>query len=184
MPTYTANERTARGGRRAPDRGYACDQLTVSPDLWIVGNVVTRGNPLMEAILDRGLPFVSGPQWLANHVLAGRHVLGVAGTHGKTTTTAMLAMILEQAGFAPGFLVGGVPSDFGVSARLGSGRHFVIEADEYDTAFFDKRSKFLHYDHAHIFNNLEFDHADIFPDVGANETQFHHLVRSLGRVRG
>jgi UDP-N-acetylmuramate: L-alanyl-gamma-D-glutamyl-meso-diaminopimelate ligase len=160
--------------------GYARDQLTVSPDLWIVGNVVTRGNPLMEAILDRGLPFVSGPQWLANHVLAGRHVLGVAGTHGKTTTTAMLAMILEQAGFAPGFLVGGVPSDFGVSARLGSGRHFVIEADEYDTAFFDKRSKFLHYrPHTAIFNNLEFDHADIFPDLGAIETQFHHLVRTL-----
>ena len=160
--------------------GYARDQLTVSPDLWIVGNVVTRGNPLMEAILDRGLTFVSGPQWLANHVLAGRHVLGVAGTHGKTTTTAMLAMILEQAGFAPGFLVGGVPSDFGVSARLGSGRHFVIEADEYDTAFFDKRSKFLHYrPHTAIFNNLEFDHADIFPDLGAIETQFHHLVRTL-----
>ena len=160
--------------------GYARDQLTVSPDLWIVGNVVTRGNALMEAILDRGLPFVSGPQWLANHVLAGRHVLGVAGTHGKTTTTAMLAMILEQAGFAPGFLVGGVPSDFGVSARLGSGRHFVIEADEYDTAFFDKRSKFLHYrPHTAIFNNLEFDHADIFPDLGAIETQFHHLVRTL-----
>ena len=149
--------------------GYARDQLTVSPDLWIVGNVVTRGNPLMEAILDRGLPFVSGPQWLANHVLAGRHVLGVAGTHGKTTTTAMLAMILEQAGFAPGFLVGGVPSDFGVSARLGSGRHFVIEADEYDTAFFDKRSKFLHYrPHTAIFNNLEFDHADIFPDLASD----------------
>ncbi|HJW50433.1 MAG TPA: UDP-N-acetylmuramate:L-alanyl-gamma-D-glutamyl-meso-diaminopimelate ligase [Burkholderiaceae bacterium] len=160
--------------------GYARDQLTVSPDLWIVGNVVTRGNPLMEAILDRGLPFVSGPQWLANHVLAGRQVLGVAGTHGKTTTTAMLAMILEQAGLAPGFLVGGVPSDFGVSARLGSGRHFVIEADEYDTAFFDKRSKFLHYrPHTAIFNNLEFDHADIFPDLGAIETQFHHLVRTL-----
>jgi len=160
--------------------GYARDQLTVSPDLWIVGNVVTRGNPLMEAILDLGLPFVSGPQWLANHVLAGRHVLGVAGTHGKTTTTAMLAMILEHAGFAPGFLVGGVPTDFGVSARLGSGRHFVIEADEYDTAFFDKRSKFLHYrPHTAIFNNLEFDHADIFPDLAAIETQFHHLVRTL-----
>jgi UDP-N-acetylmuramate: L-alanyl-gamma-D-glutamyl-meso-diaminopimelate ligase len=160
--------------------GYARDQLNVAPELWIVGNVITRGNPLMEAILDRGLPFVSGPQWLAEHVLAGRHVLGVAGTHGKTTTTAMLTMILEHAGLAPGFLVGGVPTDFGVSARLGPGRHFVIEADEYDTAFFDKRSKFLHYrPHTAILNNLEFDHADIFADLAAIETQFHHLVRTL-----
>ena len=134
----------------------------------------------MEAILDRGLPYVSGPQWLADNVLQGRHVLAVAGTHGKTTTTAMLAKILEDSGLAPGFLIGGVPEDFGQSARLGSGSHFVIEADEYDTAFFDKRSKFLHYRaRTLIINNLEFDHADIFADLAAIETQFHHLVRTL-----
>ncbi|HTN47847.1 MAG TPA: UDP-N-acetylmuramate:L-alanyl-gamma-D-glutamyl-meso-diaminopimelate ligase [Burkholderiaceae bacterium] len=160
--------------------GYASDQLDLTPDLWVIGNVVTRGNPLMEAILERDLPFVSGPQWLAEHILKGRHVLGIAGTHGKTTTTAMLAAILEHARLAPGFLVGGVPTDFGVSARLGAGRHFVIEADEYDTAFFDKRSKFLHYrPRTAVLNNLEFDHADIFPDLAAIETQFHHLVRTL-----
>jgi UDP-N-acetylmuramate: L-alanyl-gamma-D-glutamyl-meso-diaminopimelate ligase len=160
--------------------GFGADQLNVAPDLWIIGNVVTRGNPLMEAILDRHLPFVSGPQWLAEHVLRGRHVLAVAGTHGKTTTTSMLAWILQEAGLEPGFLVGGVPQDFGRSAQAGRGPHFVIEADEYDTAFFDKRSKFIHYlpDTA-ILNNLEFDHADIFADLAAIETQFHHLVRTL-----
>ena len=160
--------------------GYDAGQIALAPDVWVIGNVVTRGNPLMEAILDRGLPFVSGPQWLADHILPGKHVLGVAGTHGKTTTSAMLTGILEHAGLAPGFLVGGVPTDFGVSARLTSARHFVIEADEYDTAFFDKRSKFLHYrPRTAILNNLEFDHADIFADLAAIETQFHHLVRTL-----
>jgi UDP-N-acetylmuramate: L-alanyl-gamma-D-glutamyl-meso-diaminopimelate ligase len=160
--------------------GYGTDQIAIGPDLWVIGNVVTRGFPLMEAVLERGLPFVSGPQWLADHVLPGRHVLGVAGTHGKTTATAMLTGILDDAGLAPGFLVGGVPGDFGVSARLTSARYFVIEADEYDTAFFDKRSKFLHYrPRTAIFNNLEFDHADIFDDLAAIETQFHHLIRTL-----
>jgi UDP-N-acetylmuramate: L-alanyl-gamma-D-glutamyl-meso-diaminopimelate ligase len=160
--------------------GFGADQRSLAPDLWVIGNVVTRGNPLMEAILDAGEPFVSGPQWLAEHVLAGRHVLGVAGTHGKTTTTAMLAAILEHAGLAPGFLIGGVPQDFGVSARHTDTTCFVIEADEYDTAFFDKRSKFLHYRmRTAILNNLEFDHADIFADLTAIETQFHHLIRTL-----
>ena len=162
--------------------GWDEDQLALRPDLWVVGNVVSRGNPLMEAILDAGLPYASGPQWLAEHVLAGRHVLAVAGTHGKTTTSAMLAWVLEQAGRAPGFLIGGVPADFPVSARLGEGAAFVIEADEYDTAFFDKRSKFVHYrPRTAILNNLEFDHADIFPDLAAIETQFHHLVRTVPR---
>lgn len=160
--------------------GYAADQIALAPDVWVVGNVVTRGNPLMEAILDRGLNHVSGPQWLAEHLLRDRHVLAVAGTHGKTTATAMLAKILDYAGHDPGFLVGGVPGDFGLSARAGSRRIFVIEADEYDTAFFDKRSKFLHYrPRTLILNNLEFDHADIFADLAAIETQFHHLVRTL-----
>ena len=161
--------------------GYAPDQLAIQPDLFVVGNVVSRGNPLIEAILDAGLPYTSGPQWLAEHVLQGRHVLSVAGTHGKTSTTAMLAWILEHAGHQPGFLIGGVPQNFGVSARLGkAGGPFVIEADEYDTAFFDKRSKFVHYrSRTAILNNLEFDHADIFPDLGAIETQFHHLVRTV-----
>lgn len=160
--------------------GYGAEQLALQPDLFVVGNVVTRGNPLMEAVLDAGLRYASGPQWLAEHVLQGRHVLAVAGTHGKTTTTAMLAWILEAAGQSPGFLVGGVPQNFGVSARLGTGRGFVIEADEYDTAFFDKRSKFVHYrPRTAILNNLEFDHADIFADVAAIETQFHHLVRTV-----
>jgi len=160
--------------------GYGAEQLDFSPDLWVIGNAVTRGRPLMEAILDAGAPYVSGPQWLGEHLLRGRWVLGVAGTHGKTTTTAMLAWILERAGLAPSFLVGGVPVDFGVSARLAAGPHFVIEADEYDTAFFDKRSKFLHYHPRTLaINNLEFDHADIFPDLAAIETQFHHLVRTL-----
>jgi UDP-N-acetylmuramate: L-alanyl-gamma-D-glutamyl-meso-diaminopimelate ligase len=144
----------------------------------VVGNVVTRGNPLMEAILDGGERYISGPQWLAEHVLAGRHVLAVAGTHGKTTVSAMLAWVLECAGRAPGFLIGGVPEDFPVSARHTGSELFVIEADEYDTAFFDKRSKFVWYrPRTAILNNLEYDHADIFPDLASIETQFHHLVR-------
>lgn len=171
--------------------GFDAGQLTLKPDLYVVGNVVKRGNPLMEAILNAALPYTSGPQWLSEYVLAGRHVLAVAGTHGKTTTTAMLAHILSQNGFAPGFLVGGVPENFGVSARLGGsgasavlpgrlGSAFVIEADEYDTAFFDKRSKFVHYHpRTLILNNLEYDHADIFPDLAAIETQFHHVVRTV-----
>jgi UDP-N-acetylmuramate: L-alanyl-gamma-D-glutamyl-meso-diaminopimelate ligase len=160
--------------------GWGADQLKLAPDLFVVGNVVSRGNELMEAILDAGLPYTSGPQWLAENVLQGRHVLAVAGTHGKTSTTSMLAWVLEQAGLKPGFLVGGVPQNFGVSARLGEGQTFVIEADEYDTAFFDKRSKFVHYrPRTAVLNNLEFDHADIFPDLGAIETQFHHLVRTV-----
>jgi UDP-N-acetylmuramate: L-alanyl-gamma-D-glutamyl-meso-diaminopimelate ligase len=164
--------------------GYGADQIALAPDLWVIGNVVTRGNPLMEAILDRGERFVSGPQWLAEHVLQGRWVLAVAGTHGKTTTAAMLAWILEHAGLAPGFLIGGVPDNFGISARLGTGAgaHFVIEADEYDTAFFDKRSKFVHYrSRTVILNNIEFDHADIFADLAAIERQFHHFVRTIPR---
>jgi UDP-N-acetylmuramate: L-alanyl-gamma-D-glutamyl-meso-diaminopimelate ligase len=166
--------------------GFDPAQIALKPDMFVVGNVVSRGNPLMEAILNAGLPYTSGPQWLAEHVLAGRHVLAVAGTHGKTTTTSMLAWILEAAGLQPGFLVGGVPQNFGVSARLGAGACFVIEADEYDTAFFDKRSKFVHYRaRTAILNNLEYDHADIFADLAAIETQFHHLVRTVptqGRV--
>ena len=163
--------------------GYDAAQLDLRPELFVVGNVVTRGNPLMEAILDAGAPYTSGPQWLADHVLQRRHVLAVAGTHGKTSTTAMLAWVLEQAGLQPGFLVGGVPLNFGVSARLGrvaDASPFVIEADEYDTAFFDKRSKFVHYRaRTVILNNLEFDHADIFDDLAAIERQFHHLVRTV-----
>ena len=169
--------------------GYGVEQLSLQPDLFVIGNVVSRGNPLMEAILDAGLPYTSGPQWLSENVLQGRHVLAVAGTHGKTTTTSMLTWILEFAGLQPGFLVGGVPQNFGVSARLGNtavasrpatGHPFVIEADEYDTAFFDKRSKFVHYrPRTAILNNLEFDHADIFADLAAIETQFHHLVRTV-----
>ncbi|HET7836935.1 MAG TPA: UDP-N-acetylmuramate:L-alanyl-gamma-D-glutamyl-meso-diaminopimelate ligase [Variovorax sp.] len=204
--------------------GFGADQLALRPDVFVVGNVVSRVRladgspkfPLMEAILDAGAPYTSGPQWLAEQVLQGRHVMAVAGTHGKTTTTSMLAWILERAGRAPGFLVGGVPLDFGVSARLGGakaaqagagplprrpaapsggsephevgsvGATFVIEADEYDTAFFDKRSKFVHYrPRTAILNNLEFDHADIFDDLAAIERQFHHLVRTVpgqGRV--
>ncbi len=162
--------------------GFAAESIALAPDLWVVGNVVTRGNPLVEEILDRGAPFTSGPQWLAEHVLAGRHVLAVAGTHGKTTTTAMLAWILERAGRRPGFLVGGVPADFDCSARPAGGELFVVEADEYDTAFFDKRSKFVHYRaRTAILTNLELDHADIFPSLAAIETQFHHFVRALPR---
>jgi UDP-N-acetylmuramate: L-alanyl-gamma-D-glutamyl-meso-diaminopimelate ligase len=174
--------------------GFGADQMALKPDVWVVGNVVSRAHlpdgtpkfPLMEAILDAGAPYTSGPQWLAENVLQGRHVLAVAGTHGKTTTTSMLAWVLDQAGLKPGFLVGGVPMNFGVSARLGEGRTFVIEADEYDTAFFDKRSKFVHYrPRTAVLNNLEFDHADIFDDLAAIERQFHHLVRTVppsGRV--
>lgn len=180
--------------------GYDAAQVQLQPDMFVVGNVVSRARladgspkfPLMEAILDQGLPYTSGPQWLAEHVLQGRHVLAVAGTHGKTTTTSMLAWILESAGLTPGFLVGGVPLNFGVSARLGDvapGQQrplFVIEADEYDTAFFDKRSKFVHYrPRTAVLNNLEFDHADIFPDLAAIERQFQHLLRTVpaaGRV--
>ena len=166
--------------------GYGVEQIGLDPDCFIVGNAISRGNPLLEEILDRGLPYVSGPQWLADNVLRGRWVLAVAGTHGKTTTSSMLAWILEDAGLSPGFLIGGVPMNFGVSARL-SGHQadspfFVIEADEYDTAFCDKRSKFIHYrPRTAILNNLEFDHADIFADLVAIETQFHHLVRTLPR---
>lgn len=164
--------------------GYGVEQLALAPDCYVVGNAISRGNPLLEAVLDRGLPYISGPQWLADNVLQGRWVLAVAGTHGKTTTSAMLAWILEDAGLSPGFLIGGVPMNFGVSARL-SGKSsdspfFVIEADEYDTAFCDKRSKFIHYrPRTLVLNNLEFDHADIFADLAAIETQFHHLVRTL-----
>lgn len=164
--------------------GFDPAQLSLKPDVFVIGNAVSRGNPLLEAILDAGLPYVSGPQWLAEHILQGRWVLGVAGTHGKTTTASLLAWILEDAGLAPGFLIGGVPCNFGVSARLHGALEdspfFVIEADEYDTAFCDKRSKFVHYHpRTAILNNLEFDHADIFADLGAIETQFHHLVRTM-----
>lgn len=187
--------------------GFGAEQLALQPDKFVVGNVVSRARlpsgepkfPLMEAILDAGLPYTSGPQWLAEHVLQGRHVLAVAGTHGKTTTTSMLAWVLESAGMQPGFLIGGVPLNFGISARLGAAHRpepssaplgsaplFVIEADEYDTAFFDKRSKFVHYrPRTAVLNNLEFDHADIFDDLAAIERQFHHLVRTVppsGRV--
>jgi hypothetical protein len=160
--------------------GWDPHQTELCPDLYVIGNVVSRGNRLMEAILDRGLPYVSGPQWLAETLLRNRWVLAVAGTHGKTTTASMLAWILEDAGLRPGFLIGGVPMNFGLSARITDSHFFVIEADEYDTAFFDKRSKFVHYrPRTAVLNNLEFDHADIFPDLGAIETQFHHLVRTV-----
>jgi len=172
--------------------GYAADQLALKPDLYVIGNVVSRARradgtpkfPLMEAILDAGVPYTSGPQWLCEQVLQSRHVIAVAGTHGKTTTTAMVAWMLECAGLQPGFLVGGVPLNFAVSARLGSVAAsrplFVIEADEYDTAFFDKRSKFVHYrPRTVVLNNLEYDHADIFDDLAAIERQFHHLLRTV-----
>lgn len=171
--------------------GFSPDQLALKPDLFVIGNVVKRGNPLMEAILRRGLPYISGPQWLAEHVLHDKWVLAVAGTHGKTTTSAMLAWILDDAQLHPGFLIGGIPQNFGVSARLTTPAmqaleggdippFFVLEADEYDTAFFDKRSKFVHYrPRTAILNNLEYDHADIFPDLAAIQTQFHHLVRTI-----
>ncbi len=164
--------------------GYDAAQTAFEPDCYLVGNAIARGNPLLEEILEHGLPYLSGPQWLAERVLQGRWVLAVAGTHGKTTTAAMLAWILEHAGLSPGFLIGGVPMNFGVSARLtgkdAESPFFVIEADEYDTAFCDKRSKFVHYRaRTAVLNNLEFDHADIFPDLAAIETQFHHFVRIL-----
>ena len=169
-------------------QGFDPKQTELNPDLYVIGNVVSRGNPLVEEILNRSLPYVSGPQWIGEHILRNKWVLAVAGTHGKTTTSAMLAWILEDAGYAPGFLIGGVPMNFGISARLSGmidgksaeSDFFVIEADEYDTAFFDKRSKFVHY-HAKtaVMNNLEYDHADIFPDLHAIETQFHHLVRTV-----
>jgi UDP-N-acetylmuramate: L-alanyl-gamma-D-glutamyl-meso-diaminopimelate ligase len=171
-------------------QGFGKDQVQLNPDLYVIGNVVSRGNPLIEEILNRSLPYMSGPQWIGEHILRDKWVLAVAGTHGKTTTSAMLAWILEDAGYAPGFLIGGVPMNFGISARLSGATQardgsdfFVIEADEYDTAFFDKRSKFVHY-HAKtaVLNNLEYDHADIFPDIGAIETQFHHLVRTVPGV--
>jgi UDP-N-acetylmuramate: L-alanyl-gamma-D-glutamyl-meso-diaminopimelate ligase len=162
-------------------QGFEAEQLALKPDLWVVGNVARRGLPLIEAILNQRLPMTSGPACLAEHGMAGRPVAAVAGTHGKTTTSSLLAWVLEQAGLSPGFLIGGVPEGFGVSARIGRPEGvFVIEADEYDTAFFDKRSKFLHYRaQVAILNNLEFDHADIFPDLAAIETQFHHWIRTL-----
>ena len=160
--------------------GFGTEQLELDPDIFVIGNVVSRGNPLMEEILNRGLPYISGPQWLADTLLRTKWVLAVAGTHGKTTTSSMLAWVLEYAGLNPGFLIGGVPENFGVSARLTDSHFFAIEADEYDTAFFDKRSKFVHYHpRTAILNNLEFDHADIFADLAAIETQFHHLVRTV-----
>ncbi len=160
--------------------GYRAENLANKPDLVIIGNALSRGNPEVEAVLNQGLRYVSGPQWLAEQVLQDKWVLGVAGTHGKTTTTSMLTWILEHQGFNPGFLIGGIPLNFGVSARLGDSSFFVLEADEYDSAFFDKRSKFVHYrPRTAILNNLEFDHADIFPDLDAIKKQFHHLVRTI-----
>jgi UDP-N-acetylmuramate: L-alanyl-gamma-D-glutamyl-meso-diaminopimelate ligase len=160
--------------------GYAASQFDAEPDCVVIGNALSRGNPAVEHTLNSGLPYTSGPQWLAEHVLQGRWVLAVAGTHGKTSTASMLAWILEDAGLSPGFLIGGVPRNFGLSARLGSGPFFVVEADEYDTAFFDKRSKFVHYrPRTLILNNLEYDHADIFADLQAIQTQFQHLVRTV-----
>ncbi|MGJ0492914.1 UDP-N-acetylmuramate:L-alanyl-gamma-D-glutamyl-meso-diaminopimelate ligase [Methylobacter sp.] len=160
--------------------GYRAENLDGKPDLVIIGNAMSRGNPEVEAVLNRGLKYVSGPQWLSEHVLQDKWVLGVAGTHGKTTTTSMLSWILEHQGFKPGFLIGGIPLNFGISARLGDSSFFVIEADEYDSAFFDKRSKFVHYrPRTAILNNLEYDHADIFPDLDAIKRQFHHLVRTV-----
>jgi UDP-N-acetylmuramate: L-alanyl-gamma-D-glutamyl-meso-diaminopimelate ligase len=160
--------------------GFGIEQLKLNADMYVIGNVVSRGNPLMEEILNRNLPYISGPQFLAQALLQEKWVLAVAGTHGKTTTSSMLAWILEYANMNPGFLIGGVPQNFGISARLTDSPFFVIEADEYDTAFFDKRSKFVHYrPRTAVLNNLEFDHADIFPDLAAIETQFHHLVRTV-----
>ncbi len=166
--------------------GWDPAQLSPAPDLVVVGNALSRGNPAVEAVLERGLRYTSGPAWLREHVLQDRHVVAVAGTHGKTTTASMVAHILAEAGLEPGFLIGGVPAGFGLSARLGQGRPFVVEADEYDSAFFDKRSKFVHYGpRTLVLNNLEFDHADIFDDLAAIQRQFHHLVRTVpgnGRI--
>src|SRR6266404_698585 len=167
-------------------QGYGAEQLDLRPDIVVVGNALSRGSPVVEAMLDRGVPYTSGPLWLAERVLREKHVIAVAGTHGKTTTTAMLTWILEEAGLAPGFLVGGVPGNFDSTARMGKGRHLVIEADEYDTALFDKRAKFVHYrPRTAILNNLEFDHADIYPDIAAIRSQFNQLLRTVpaaGRV--
>ncbi|WP_028299807.1 UDP-N-acetylmuramate:L-alanyl-gamma-D-glutamyl-meso-diaminopimelate ligase [Oceanospirillum beijerinckii] len=161
-------------------QGFDPQQLEPAPDLVLIGNAMSRGNPAVEYVLNKGLPYTSGPQWLSDHVLQGRWVLAVSGTHGKTTTTSMLAWLLEYAKMAPGFLVGGIPENFGISARIGETPFFVIEADEYDSAFFDKRSKFVHYQpRTLVMNNLEFDHADIFPDLDAIQRQFHHLVRTV-----
>ena len=166
--------------------GYQADHLQPAPDCVVVGNAMTRGNPAVEYMLDAGLNYTSGPQWLAENILSGKWVLAASGTHGKTTTSSMLAWILDYAGMSPGFLIGGVPADFGLSARIGETDFFVVEADEYDTAFFDKRSKFVHYrPRTLIINNLEFDHADIFADLAAIQRQFHHLVRTVpsqGRI--
>lgn len=163
-------------------RGYDPANIAADTDEVVVGNALSRGNDAVEHVLDEGLRYISGAQWLSERVLPGRETLAVAGTHGKTTTTSILAWLLEAAGRDPGFLVGGVPENFGVSARLGGGRDFVVEADEYDTAFFDKRSKFVHYRPVvAVLNNLEFDHADIFPDLAAIQRQFHHLVRTVPR---
>lgn len=160
--------------------GYGADQIGLRPDLWVIGNIVSRGAPLIEEILDRGEPYISGPQWLAENILPAKWVLAVAGTHGKTTTSSMLAWILEATGKRPGFLIGGVPQNFATSARLTDSRFFVIEADEYDTAFFDKRSKFVHYHpKTAVLNNLEFDHADIFCNLAAIEQQFNHFIRTV-----
>ncbi len=160
--------------------GFSAENLEPRPDLVVMGNALSRGNPEVEAVLDLGVPYISGPQWLGENILAGRWVIAVSGTHGKTTTTSMLAWILEYAGLKPGFLVGGVPANFGLSARMGQSDFFVVEADEYDTAFFDKRSKFVHYKpRTLVMANLEYDHADIFPDLAAIETQFHHLIRCV-----
>ena len=160
--------------------GFDPRQIALNPDLYVIGNVVSRGNPLMEEILNRALPYISGPQWLLENILRDKWTLAVAGTHGKTTTASMLAWILEYGHLNPGFLIGGVPENFGLSARLSDTPFFVVEADEYDTAFFDKRSKFVHYrPRTLVINNMEFDHADIFPDLDAIETQFHHLVRTV-----
>ncbi|MCK5354537.1 MAG: UDP-N-acetylmuramate:L-alanyl-gamma-D-glutamyl-meso-diaminopimelate ligase [Methyloprofundus sp.] len=161
-------------------QGYSADNLAIKPDLVVIGNAMSRGNPEVEAVLNLGLKYTSGPQWLAEYVLQDKWVLAVAGTHGKTTTTSMLAWILEYQGFKPGFLIGGIPMNFGLSARSGESNFFVIEADEYDSAFFDKRSKFVHYrPRTCVLNNLEFDHADIFDDLQAIKRQFHHLVRTI-----
>jgi UDP-N-acetylmuramate: L-alanyl-gamma-D-glutamyl-meso-diaminopimelate ligase len=160
--------------------GYAREHLQPAPDWVVIGNALSRGNEAVEQVLNEGLRYTSGPQWLAEHVLQDRWVLAVAGTHGKTSTASLLAWILEYAGLEPGFLIGGIPNNFSVSARLGNGPFFVVEADEYDTAFFDKRSKFVHYrPRTLVLNNLEYDHADIFPDLGAIQRQFHHLVRTV-----
>ncbi|MBV8803508.1 MAG: UDP-N-acetylmuramate:L-alanyl-gamma-D-glutamyl-meso-diaminopimelate ligase, partial [Sinobacteraceae bacterium] len=167
-------------------QGFEADQLEPAPDVVVVGNVMTRGQPVIEALLELGIPYASGPEWLSREVLKDRWVLAVSGTHGKTTTSSLLSWILEHAGLSPGFLIGGVPANFDTSARLGGDPFFVIEADEYDTAFFDKRAKFVHYrPRTAILNNLEYDHADIYPDVESIQRQFHHLVRIVpgsGRI--